>query len=115
MDPNGVIISSVVSPKEIEFFSLLCKTLKKKANVNNICQILAGTKLDLPPESAHIKKIGVFKRRPGVFTFWIENSAVITEDNFFHVYPMKDPQLSKSRGLSNIVDLAMPIYSLNLR
>lgn len=91
MDPNGVTISTVMNPSDIEFFGFLCKTLKLKANVNNLCEILANVKLELPPASSHIKTVGVFKRRPGMFTFWIENSAVLTDDNFLHIYQMKDP------------------------
>jgi len=42
------------------------------------------------PSSNLLKKAGVLKRDPGVFSAWTEATCAITKDNFMHVYPVKD-------------------------
>jgi len=59
-------------------------------STSDVHYILKNTKLDSVPDSNLLKKVGVLRRDPGVFSAWTDATCIITKDNFMHVYPSKD-------------------------
>lgn len=85
----------IVREKELEAFVTLCYQLGHKLDFNNVSivefsKVLREVRLQTPPASNLVTRVGVMKRDPGMFSSWTDSTIVITKDNFMHVYPFKD-------------------------
>ena len=74
--------------------------MNQKIDIHNVSTseihfILQNIKLESPPPSNLVSKIGTLKRAPGFFSSWTEGTVCITKDFFMHVYPWKDAGLSE--------------------
>ena len=106
----------------MDAFVALCYQMNKKVDVHNVSTseihfILQNIKLESPPPSNLVSRIGTLKRDPGMFSAWSETTICITKDFFMHVYPIKNPGGETGggkKGKKVDFDWSLPHYTINL-